>query len=154
VPLSNRELRTQLRRHDCVLVGADLLIRFPALASTDLPLAVDLYDVVPLEVAELFRDSPPAVLDAALRAAAAGLRLELSRADVVFCSSERQRELWVGGMLAMGRLTAGAYEADPTLGGLCRLVPFGVAAGRPERGAPALRQAVDGIGEGDRVALW
>ena len=153
VALSNQSLRAELDRQDCVLAGATLLSRFPALVGSELPIAVDLYDPVPLEAAELYRDAPAGVVDAILAEVASTLRLELSRADVVLCANDRQRELWLGGMLASGRLTHDGYAADPSLSGLIRVVPFGVQADPPQKGA-AFRGEVDGIRPGDQVAVW
>ena len=155
IPLSNGSLRAELRATDCVLVGANLMGRFPSLATADVPLAVDLYDPVLLEAVELFRDAPAQVADATLAAAAANLRLEVGRADVVFCASDRQRELWLGAMLAAGRLSADEYRDDPALAGLCRVMPFGVADGWAARAdRPVLRGVHAGIGTDDPIAIW
>ena len=112
-----------------------------------MPLAVDLYVPVGLEAAELFGGAPKAVRRATLSEAAATLRLELTRADAVFCANERQRDLWTGAALAAGRdLGDGA--------GLVRVMPFGVPDELPVPGSPALKGVVDGVAQGDLVALW
>jgi glycosyltransferase involved in cell wall biosynthesis len=116
---------------------------------------VDLYDPIPLEAAELFRGSPLGVRRATHAEAAASLRLDLARADLVLCASGRQQELWHGAMVAAGLVTPELYDRDPALTRHVRVVPFGVPSGVPQRGAvPRLRGAHPGIGENDELALW
>lgn len=153
VPLANRLLRDLVQDHDCALIGAGLLSRFPALYRASLPLAVDLYDPVPFEAAELYRDGPALVARTALREAASNLRLELRRADLILCASDRQRDLWTGALAAVGRIDAELYARDPSLDLLVRVAPFGIAAEPPAPGR-AIRGVIPGIEAGDIVVLW
>lgn len=153
VGLTNASLREELRRHDCVVVGGSLLSRLPSLVKANIPLAVDLYTPVPLEAAALFRDEPVSVGRATLDEAAAAVRLEVTRADLILCANDRQRDLWVGALLAAGRLSPELYEADPSLEGLVRVVPFGVSSGRPTADG-SLRARLAGAAEKDPVVLW
>jgi glycosyltransferase involved in cell wall biosynthesis len=71
------------------------------------------------------------------------------------CSSERQRDLWIGAMLDEGLLTPQVSARDPSLRSVIDLVPYGtppepaVATGR---GGAAAR--FSGIEESDEVVLW
>jgi glycosyltransferase involved in cell wall biosynthesis len=82
------------------------------------------------------------------------LNLQLSQADLVLTANERQRDLWLGALAAIGRITPSAYDTDPSLRNLIDVAPFGV---RPE---PAVvRQSVlkgvyPGIDADDRVLIW
>ena len=145
VSLTRAALRAELAAHDCVLVGASLLSRFPQLLKATIPLAVDLYVPVPLEAAELFRDRAAPVRWAILAEAEATLRLELARADAVFCASERQRDLYSGFARGDGR-------AD--LDKLVRVVPFGVPEEPPRARTGRLRLAIPGAAPEDPVVLW
>jgi GT2 family glycosyltransferase/glycosyltransferase involved in cell wall biosynthesis len=147
VSLNRRSLRAELLNHDCVVVGASLLTRFPVLHRTHLPLAVDLYVPVPLEAAELFRGSHPAVLGAIVAEAEATQRLELKRADLVLCASGRQRDLYAAVAARAGR------DVDAS-GGLFRVVPFGVPDEPPERGSGRLRRSIPGAAATDPLLLW
>ena len=149
IPLANDILRRELSEHTCVLVGATLMTRFPALRRAQVPVGVDLYVPVALEVAQLFARSPRPVLSASVAEAEASLRFELMRADQVFCATDRQRDLWLGAALAIGRL--GPLGAG---GDLVQVVPFGVPETPPQTGPAALRGVVDGIGADDQIALW
>ncbi len=145
VPLTRRELGRALADSDCVLVGASLLTRFPQLVRARIPLAVDLYVPVPLEAAELFRDSSLPVLRSTLAEAEATLRLELARADAVLCAGARQRDLYTHVARDAGR---------PDLDSLFRVVPFGVSEEPPPVRSGTLRRAIPGIDADDPVVLW
>ena len=70
------------------------------------------------------------------------------------CASDRQRDLWLGMLAALGRLDPSAYEADATLRNLIEVVPFGLDPSEPAPSPPVLKGVVPGIGESDRVLLW
>ena len=71
------------------------------------------------------------------------------------CASDRQRDLWLGAMLAERVVTPKLLERDPGLNRTIAKVPFGVpdetAAGT---GAAGLRDRFPEIGPDDPVALW
>ena len=52
-------------------------------------------------------------------------RAALASGDAFVCASERQRDLWLGALLALGRIDPDAYAADPSLRSLIDVVPFG-----------------------------
>jgi glycosyltransferase involved in cell wall biosynthesis len=71
------------------------------------------------------------------------------------CCSRRQRDLYVGAMLASRLIHPAAYRADPSFRTFIDLVPFGIPAvppGRTEGAGPRAR--FPGIGEDARVILW
>jgi glycosyltransferase involved in cell wall biosynthesis len=73
--------------------------------------------------------------------------------DAFICASETQRDLWLGSLLALGRVDHDSYAADPSLRDLIDVVPFGIEPEPPLPGA-AIRGVVPGIGEQSRVLLW
>jgi hypothetical protein len=78
----------------------------------------------------------------------------LHTGSAFLCASERQRDLWLGLLSALGRIGYDEYERDPALGGLVRIVPFGIEPYAPEASEPVLKGVVPGIGVDDRVLLW
>jgi glycosyltransferase involved in cell wall biosynthesis len=78
----------------------------------------------------------------------------LATGDAFICASERQRDLWLGALGALGRIDLEAYEADPTLRSLIDVVPFGLDAVPPRQNHRALKGVVPAIGEEDMVLLW
>jgi glycosyltransferase involved in cell wall biosynthesis len=73
--------------------------------------------------------------------------------DAFICASEKQRDLWLGSLLALGRVDHDAYAADRTLRSLVDVVPFGIEP-EPPTPAPALRGVVPGIDDSSRILLW
>jgi glycosyltransferase involved in cell wall biosynthesis len=75
-------------------------------------------------------------------------------ADLVICASEKQRDLWLGGMGLAGLIEVERYRADPTFRSFVDVVPFGLPERPPQRTEPVLRGVWPGIGPNDRVLLW
>ncbi len=78
----------------------------------------------------------------------------LSLGDGFICASERQRDLWLGALGAIGRLDVARYAQDPTLEGLLTVVPFGLEPEPPRAERRVLKGVVSGIRESDTVLLW
>lgn len=87
------------------------------------------------------------------RRVTAWVNYSLSVADSVICASERQRDLFTGMLLALGRIPPATYAQDPTLTSLVGLVPFGLPAGPPQRAGRGMRERL-GLCAEDVVFLW
>jgi glycosyltransferase involved in cell wall biosynthesis len=141
-------LTAAVRSHDVVvaqLLPPRLLSRVWRLPAR---FAVDLYNPTVVEVIEATREKPAGsrarLRSVVTRAATA----HLAAADLVVCASERQRDLWLGGLALRELLEADALER-------LVVVPFGVPAAPPRAGdPPPIRQALPAIGANDRVLLW
>ena len=139
---------------DVVLAMGSLFARIPRLRDLSKPAIVDLYD--PFELEKLAQS--PTVeeqyhvgMDVE---SVAHLRLEGAIGDFFICASERQRDFWLGTLLAAGRVNAATYVHDPTLRGLIDVVPFGIPSGPPRRRRNVLKGIHPGINSKDRVLLW
>jgi len=77
----------------------------------------------------------------------------MSTADGVICASERQRDLWMGFLMAIGRLDAEQYRRDPSLRALIDVVPFGLPFEPPTAETLLLRERL-GISSEACVLLW
>lgn len=82
------------------------------------------------------------------------LNFQLTLADFVFCADERQRDLWIGMMMALALVPSDVYERDPSLRKIIDLVPYGVSPRPLNPQARVLRGVVEGIAETDRILLW
>ncbi|MEX0785765.1 MAG: glycosyltransferase [Dehalococcoidia bacterium] len=80
--------------------------------------------------------------------------VQLTLADYVFCSNERQRDLWVGALAALGLVPPDVYDRDRNLSHLVGVIPYGVQGGRPEHKKQVLKGVVPGIKETDKVVIW
>ena len=125
------------RSHDLVLIEGLALLRYPVLRELESPLVVDLYDPFPaallgqeehLGMAERERE------DFQVREAVSDM---LRLGDYFICASETQRDLWLGSLLAAGRLNPRNWSQDPTFRQLIDVVPFGLPGAPPRPGTGA-----------------
>ncbi len=118
-------------------------------------LIVDLYDPIVFENLELFRQRPIAEREAQTQRDITLLRGLLLRGDHFLCATERQRDLYIGGLLALGRLSPAMVDSDPLLRDLIDVVPFGVSDDPPQAsGQPALRGVLDDLNADHQIILW
>ena len=76
-------------------------------------------------------------------------------ADFVICASEKQRDLWLGGMGLAGLIDVDRYRLDPTFRAFVDVVPFGLPERAPRAAARGPVKGVwPGIGADDQVLLW
>lgn len=146
--------------HDLVRWG-DVLItqgfRFPisALRLTRKPVVIDLYDPIPLELVEHYRDRPAREALFAQRYVATRLQHLLRVGDLFLCTGARQRDFWLGMLAAAGRLNWHTAQDDPLFQRLVAVVPFGLPAEPPRPTRPSrFREAWPGLKPSDRLLLW
>ncbi|MGC8474615.1 MAG: glycosyltransferase, partial [Candidatus Dormibacteria bacterium] len=139
---------------DLVLVEGLALLRYPVLRELDSPLVVDLYDPFPiallgqeehLGMAERERE------DFQVREAVSDM---LRLGDYFICASETQRDLWLGSLLAAGRLNPRNWSRDPTFRQLIDVVPFGLPGAPPPARDRGSRLPLPGVEQDDLVLLW
>jgi glycosyltransferase involved in cell wall biosynthesis len=138
---------------DVVFVAGLTLALAPGLARLDVPIILDIYPFT-LENLELHASDP---MEERIRDSESLLHAvwtQFARADLLISVSEKQRDLWLGLLHAMGRLNPHNYEADPTLRQLIDVVPFGLPADPPRQRAHGIKGARPGIGPADFVAYF
>ncbi|MGH7639775.1 MAG: glycosyltransferase [Candidatus Dormibacteria bacterium] len=148
------QLRALALSQAVILVQGLALRQHPELAAPGVPLVVDLYDPFPLALLEQERQRAEAERWALSREISGVSRELLLSGDFFICASERQRDLWVGALMALGRINPATWAADDSLRHLIDVVPFGLP-GAPLRLAPdepsPYPEAVSGD---DLVLLW
>jgi glycosyltransferase involved in cell wall biosynthesis len=140
-----------------VLVAQNLLPwTMRRLAKTRLRVIYDLYDPFLVENLGLFarQEASRRYQDSVMQANALAQEVALATGDAFLCASERQRDLWLGVLGSLGRLTRDEYDRDPSLRRLIDVVPFGLPAEPPAEGDPVLKGFVPGIRKEDQVLLW
>ena len=139
---------------DAVLATGSLFAKMPRLQDLNKPAIVDLYDPFELEkLAQSTTVEEQYHVDIDMESVL-HLRLEGAVGDFFICASERQRDFWLGTLLAAGRVNAVTYAQDPTLRGLIDVVPFGMPAEPPRKQRNVLKGVHPGIGPDDKVLLW
>lgn len=150
-----RELRRLLSRDDAVLAPPSAPHVMRELRRCRARVVVDLYAPAALEVLERDARRSPALREINATVTTDQLADALRSGDFFVCASERQRDLWIGAMLASDRITPRVYARDPTLRTLIDVLPFGIPAAAPT--APAvdpIRERFPQIADAERVLLW
>lgn len=149
-------VRRLVRDFDTLITQRLSVIAMTYLVGTPLRVIYDLYDPFMIESLPFFAEQADTQTYRrfAYRATTLVQNVAGAGGDAFICASERQRDLWLGVLSAIGRLDVPTYERDPTLNDLIRVVPFGLEAERPEKPVPALKGVVPGIRKTDKVLLW
>ena len=118
-------------------------------------LIYDLYDPSVLEAFETHADLSPARQRLWSMIAVDQLLDALHLGNRFICATERQRDLWIGAMVASRLLTPRTYEADPSLRSVIEVVPFGVSEHSPNCAAGGgLRKRFPEIPGDAEIVLW
>jgi glycosyltransferase involved in cell wall biosynthesis len=155
-PQDPRALRGPLAQTDAVLSVPQWPLFMRTLRRSGARLIFDLYVPEALETMGGFPGDRPRVrrlltqfaIDRAVGALRAG--------DHLVCASEKQRDLWLGALLAERLISPARSDADPSLRSLIDVVPFGLPAEPPVpsgEGGPRRRFA-GAIGPEDEIVLW
>jgi glycosyltransferase involved in cell wall biosynthesis len=71
----------------------------------------------------------------------------------LLCGSDKQRDMWIGAMLAERLIDPALYDRDPDLRGVIDTVPFGVADEPPRHRGEGPRERF-GLAPEDEIVLW
>ncbi len=82
------------------------------------------------------------------------IEAQLTLADHITCSDDRQRDFWVGSLIALGLIQPRTYERDRTLEKLIAVAPYGVQRGSPQHTKQVVKGVVPGIREDDTLLIW
>lgn len=126
-----QSLAPALDEAELIVANAYVLDGHPELAERRVPLVLDMYDPTPLENLALWRNRSPEERLAQSRRDIDLLGRQLRAGDCFLCATERQRDLYLGALLTLGRVAPDLADADPTLRGLLRVVPFGLSKEPP-----------------------
>lgn len=130
--------------HDIIIFQGHILEHYVLLRQSEKILVADLYDPLPLEVLEQHTADMQIIADQVRM-----MNTQIKRADYFLCASERQRDLWLGHMLALGRINPFTYKHIQQR---VMTVPFGIPDATPQRTGAGLRQQLDN--EAAFVLLW
>ena len=153
-PADPKSLRPALRGADVVVSLTQWPPLLRALRRSKARLIFDLYVPEALETVGGFPGSRRALQGVLTQFAVDRVVDALRSGDQFLCASEKQRDLWLGVMLAERLIDADRYEHDPTFRSVIDVVPFGLPEGPPKAEARAVRERFPQIGPGNEVVLW
>ncbi|MCS4276778.1 GT2 family glycosyltransferase/glycosyltransferase involved in cell wall biosynthesis [Mycetocola sp. BIGb0189] len=139
---------------DVIIFQGHASVVFPAIATSQKVLVVDVYDPMHLEQLEQARELGMNRWNKQIKDATELLNSQLVLGDFFLAASERQRHFWLGQLSAVGRVNAFTYSRDGDLGSLIAIAPFGLSSDAPVKTKPAMRGVVPGIGEDDKIIIW
>ncbi len=144
--------------------GADVIVTqgygYPLaqVYQSRLPLVVDLYDPLPIELLEHHAHLP--LLDAQLSQSYCVERAKclMRRGDFFLYSHQLQRAYWLGMLTAMGRVQHMHYRETPDFSDVLGCVPYGISDHEPVQTRHAIRGVdaafSEAISDTDTVLLW
>ena len=147
------ELVEHIRWADVLIMQSSLLTFLPEVLDAGTIIIADLYDPFLLEQLQqgLYTDDEDQRVTSDFTVRTVNDMLTFS--DYFICASEKQRDMWIGQLSAVGRLNPETYRDDPSLRKLIDIVPFGVDEAEPVLRQHGIRGVVDGISETDKVVL-
>ncbi|WP_026884430.1 glycosyltransferase [Clostridium akagii] len=139
---------------DSIVVQGIAFRLYPFLKKIKKPKVVDIYDPITLENLELrkfinFNDRltyHETDLDLILE--------QLALGDYFICSSEKQKDYWLGMLAAINRVNPVTYSDNINMEKLIGVVPFGLDNEEPVKTKQVLKGVWPNIGKEDKVLIW
>jgi len=148
-----RDMASLVEQCDVVFAPTSVARRHPEVASSAVPLVIDMY--IPTHLENLERGGrTDEQYSQAVTHQVSVINEDLARGDFFLCASERQRDFWLGALSHAGRVNPVTYDDDVTLRRLIDVVPFGLPPDPPRSAGPVLRRHFPAIGADDPVIVW
>ncbi len=147
-------LRELASAADAIVFQGFVLHNYPFIAELGIPLVVDVYDPFILENLRIHAHETMSERERIHGSDLAVLNSQLWAGDFFLCASEKQRDFWLGMLLALNRVNPHTYDSDETLRSLIDVAPFGLPSSPPEHTEQVLKGAYKSIGRDDKVILW
>lgn len=143
-----------LRSHDVLYTLGLNSNRFLDVVRSGIRVVLDLYTPQAFEVMECWPEVPDAHMERLHRRLVRWTLAQLAVADYVVCTTEPQRDLWLGMMNGAGMLGVAQARRDPAWNTRLGIVPMGVPETPPRADGHPLRTRLPGIGTNDFLLLW
>ena len=155
VALAGQSLRTHTGWADVLVVQGLVTANHPALVGTGKRMVVDLYDPYVLETLEMYSERDLDYQLSQYWPSLSALLVQLRVGDFFLCANDRQRDFWMGMLVAANRVNPHTLRQDHLLRSLIDVAPFGTPSEPPRHsGKPAAKGAISGIAPDDRLAIW
>lgn len=151
--LTLKNLKKALKNASAVLSQKISPLEAPLVQAAGVPYIYDAYDPMPIESLEFFRFDPLKKRLEIMAHCQNEMLFSMQSADFVVCANERQKDLWMGVLLALGKINPVLYDADNHFKTLIDLVPFGISSEPPQRNGSGIREKFH-LRDTDKVLLW
>lgn len=145
--LSRKTLKKCMENAEIVIIQGMTLFKYSFLKQFKGSLIIDLYDPTMLEMLEVRNNKFEFNIDLEI------VKEQLRYGDYFICASEKQKDLWIGMLLAIGRILPNDYIHDKKLNHLIGIVPFGIEKREPTKSFNPYKKFPD-INEEDKILLW
>lgn len=146
-------VRRELKNVD-VLISQQINYRLALVAKKHgVKIILDAYDPMPLENLEIFKKEPIKIRNCKNQNILNAMNFSFLAANAVICANSKQKDLWLGQMMALKRLTPSLYDQDCSLKNLIDIVPFGLSEISPVKNGDGLRKMFN-LSERDKVIVW
>ena len=139
---------------DVIVFQGHAMELFHSLRTSTKHLIIDVYDPMHFEQLEQSRHLDKNEWSALVAGAAQAMETQFARGDFFLCATDRQKHLYLGQLMTLGRITPDTYQDDPNFEKLIGVVPFGLPDDPPVHKAKALKGVHPGIGVDDKLVLW
>lgn len=148
------ELKKYCDMVDSIVLQGIAFRLYPFLKKIKKPKVVDIYDPITLENLELrkfinFKDRltyHETDLDLILE--------QLALGDYFICSSEKQKDYWMGMLAAINRINPATYSDNINMEKLIGVVPFGLDNNDPVKTKQVLKGTWKNINYNDKIIIW
>lgn len=151
--LTLKNLKKALKDAAAVFAQSISPLEAPLAQAAGVPYIFDAYDPMPIETLEFFRFDPLEKRFQIMTNCQNEMIFSMQSADFIVCANERQKDLWTGVLLSLGKINPVIYDADPHFRTLIDLVPFGISSEPPVRNGPGIREKFH-LRDKDKVLLW
>lgn len=108
---------------------------------------------MPIENLEVFKYCSDEIRNGENKRILENFTFSFQMSDAIIAGSSKQRDLWIGYLMNLGKITPKVYDADQTLNHLINVVPFGMPSHPPTPKGEGFRKRF-GIKKEAHVILW
>lgn len=150
--LTHNDMAKAIQKADVVVVQQLNFKMARLIIENQKALIIDAYDPQPLEYLEIFKSYPMSLRVNRTQTVTEMTKLSFRLADGIICANNTQRDLWLGLLMGLKKLTPQIYDQDPSLDEFISIVPFGLS-NTPLKPMRGMREKL-GLKPDDFVLLW
>lgn len=146
-------LKNYVKQAD-VLIAQRLTFPLAVLAKRyGVKIIIDAYAPGPLELLEHFKEKGRPLRDQKVQSEISTLVFSFKMADAILCAHHKQKDLWLGFLLALKKIPFDLYDREGDFHSFLLTVPFGLSLQPLKKRGEGFRKKW-GIAPSDKVLVW